>query len=110
MAIENFDGSITTVRANRLRVCRPTRECQSFWVMCLVVIGVMFFAGVMIIIEGPDSSNILIWVGLISAGLGVFIPSPKYKNATGKVSDAGTPTGPLRPVALRRSAPARYSV
>ena len=75
--------------------------------MTLVVIGVMVFSAIMIAATGD---NLNIWIGLISAGLGVFIPSPKYKNATGKVSNASPRPGPISPIPLRRSAPARVSI
>ncbi len=59
----------------------PTKECQSFWVTSVIVALSMIFAAIMIVIENAEPSNLPIWVGIITTGIGIFVPNPKYKNA-----------------------------
>jgi len=83
IAIANFDGSVTKVEANELRVCVPTRECIQFWAHTLacvvaVVVGAVLMALFRKTGSMPDEAVFQAGTGLMSLGIGVLIPNPAY--------------------------------
>lgn len=83
IAVANFDGSVTKVEANELRVCVPTRECIQFWahtIACVVAViaGLLMMCLFRATGPIPDSAVFQAGASLLSLGIGVLIPNPAY--------------------------------
>lgn len=92
IGIVDADGEMSVVEADELRICVPTAKCIKFWAnffACLVAIGIGIF---FMVFQGPTSVYFYIGEGLLSLGIGILIPSPKYENLvqTPTTKDHGT--------------------
>jgi hypothetical protein len=91
IALANFDGSVTKVEANELRVCVPTRECIQFWAHTLacvvaVIAGIVLMALFRATGPVPDAAVFQAGASLLALGIGVLIPNPAYGALVGKAS------------------------
>ena len=94
IAVFDADGQMHTVEADEIKMCAPKTKCVTFWVQCvsaLIVIGLGTF---FMIFQGPTSAFFPIGSSLLSLGIGILIPSPKYGNVIPKrLSSSRSPSG-----------------
>lgn len=79
IAIRDYDGHVSFLEADEVRLCVPTSKCIKFWVTvasCLVAIGIGIF---FMVFQGTASAYFFIGEGLLGLGIGVLIPGPKYE-------------------------------
>ncbi len=80
-AIVNFDGEVTTVRANTVRQLCCSKECVSFSMHCVALLIALIVGLVMMVIRGSGSPEFGLWTAIFSFGVGGFLPNPKLKDA-----------------------------
>lgn len=97
IAVFDADGQMHTVEADEIRMCAPTTKCVTFWVQCvsaLIVIGLGTF---FMIFQGTSSAFFPIGSSLLSLGIGILIPSPKYTNVIPKRLSSSRSRSAARP-------------
>lgn len=96
IAVYDADGKIHTVNADEIRMCAPTSKCIKFWVQfasALIVIGLGTF---FMVWQGTSSLYFNIGEALLSLGVGILIPSPKYSDVVPRRLSASRPSSPAR--------------
>lgn len=78
----DFDGTVKTVRARSIQRIMCGRSCLTFAfhssaLLLLIVVGL-----VMMILRGSASPDFGLWSGMLSLGVGGFLPQPKLKADT----------------------------
>lgn len=78
-AIPGFNGGpAEIVKADKIAICVPTKECIQFWFTMLTVAAGVITGTVMMILTPPQSSLFNMWEALALFCFGVLVPSPKY--------------------------------
>ena len=78
IAVRDFDGNMSVVEADEIRVCVPTAACLKFWMTCmscLVGIGVAIF---LMVYQGSESAYFKAGASLLGVSVGILIPGPAY--------------------------------
>lgn len=78
-AIPGFNGEeAQIVKADKIAICVPTKECIQFWFTMLTLAGGLITGTVMMILTDPQSTLFNMWEALALFCFGVLVPSPKY--------------------------------
>lgn len=80
MVIQDFDGELRRVRANRLRVCLPTKSCFTFFSKIVALFIALIASMTMMIVLGTTNPSFLFWSTVFSFAIGVLVPSPTYED------------------------------
>lgn len=76
----DFDGNVQLVRANSIRSLCCGRSCLTFVFHSAALILLIVVGLVMMILRGSDSPEFGLWSGMLSMGVGGFLPAPKIKS------------------------------
>lgn len=75
--IVDFDGNVTVVRARTLRQFCCQRNCLTFAFHSSALILLIVAGLAMMILRGSNSPEFGLWSGMLSLGVGGFLPEPK---------------------------------
>lgn len=92
IAVFDADGKMHTVEADEIRMCAPTTKCVTFWVQCFSALLVIGLGTFFMIFQGSTSTFFPIGSSLLSLGVGILIPSPKYGNVIPKRLSSSRPS------------------
>lgn len=96
IAVRDYNGHTEILEADELRVCVPTKECVKFWVTCascVIAIGIGVF---FMVYQGASGVYFAIGEAMLSLGIGVLIPGPKYEKVLPKAGSRSRPATPSR--------------
>lgn len=94
IAVFDADGQMHTVEADEIKMCAPTTKCVTFWVQCFSAVLVIGLGTFFMIFQGATSTFFPIGSSLLSLGVGILIPSPKYENIIPKRLSRSRPSSP----------------
>jgi hypothetical protein len=94
IAVFDADGTMHRVQADEIRMCAPTTKCVTFWVQCFSAVMVIALGTFFMIFQGASSTFFPIGSSLLSLGVGILIPSPKYENVIPKRISSSPPASP----------------
>jgi len=97
IAVFDADGIMHRVEADEIRMCAPTSKCITFWVQCVCALLVIGLGTFFMIFQGATSTFFPIGSSLLSLGIGILIPSPKYENIIPKRLSSSRPSTPEHP-------------
>lgn len=92
IAVFDADGKMHRVQADEIRMCAPTTKCVTFWVQCFSAVLVIALGTFFMIFQGASSTFFPVGSSLLSLGVGILIPSPKYENVIPRRISSHAPT------------------
>lgn len=95
IAVFDADGNMHKVEADEIRMCAPTTKCVTFWVQCFSALLVIGLGTFFMVFQGASSAFFPLGSSLLSLGVGILIPSPKYTNVIPRrISSSQPPSHP----------------